>query len=74
VAARAAEIEGTVLVKVTIDEAGRVVDAVVLESDSSLFDAAALRVVRRWEFLPAERDGVPVRSTITVPVTFTLER
>jgi protein TonB len=74
VAARSAEIEGTVLVKVTVDEQGRVVDAVVLQSDSPLFDEAAVRVVRRWEFLPAERDGIPVRSTITVPLRFTLER
>jgi protein TonB len=72
--ARASGIEGTVLLKVTVDEEGRVAGVVVLRSDSPIFDEAAVRVVRRWEFAPAERDGVPVRSTITVPLRFTLER
>ncbi len=35
-------------------------------------DAAALRTVRQWRFVPARRNGQPVAAAVTVPVLFKL--
>jgi len=35
-------------------------------------DAAALRTVRHWRFVPARRNGQPVAAAVTVPVLFKL--
>lgn len=35
-------------------------------------DAAALRTVRQWRFVPARRNGRPVAAAVTVPVLFKL--
>jgi len=69
-----AGIEGKVLLKIVVDERGKVIYAVVLQSDSPMFDEAAKKIVRRWEFLPAEQSGNPVKATITIPVSFVLSR
>jgi len=36
-------------------------------------DQAALNAVRRWRFVPAQRDGEPVSASVLVPVVFTLK-
>jgi len=72
--ARTTEIEGTVLLKLTIDENGKVIHVTVLQSDSPMFNEAAITVVKRWEFTPAEFGGSPVKATITIPLTFKLDR
>ncbi|MEM9192658.1 MAG: TonB-dependent receptor [Myxococcota bacterium] len=64
-----------VTVEITIDEAGAVTDATVVESDrtgsdAGLFETAAVAYVRTLTFRPAERDGVPVRSQIRFEVFF----
>jgi protein TonB len=74
VIARQGEMEGVVVLKVTIDERGRVIRAVVLRSDASVFDQAAIEAVRQWTFTPAEQSGNPVKATITIPLRFTLNR
>jgi len=70
--ARAAGMEGTVRLLVTVDERGRVVAAEVLASDARVFDGAALEAVREWSFSPALQSGRPVRATVVVPVRFSL--
>lgn len=35
-------------------------------------DAAAVRTVRQWRFVPARRNGEPVAAAVTVPVLFKL--
>lgn len=72
--ARQAEIEGIVVLKVTIDERGRVVNAVVVKSDSEVFDQAAIEAMKQWTFTPAEQSGNPVKATVTIPLRFTLNR
>lgn len=72
--ARTAEIEGTVVLKVTIDEFGRVLRAVVIKSDSEVFDQAAIDAMMQWSFTPAEQSGHPVKSTVTIPLRFSLNR
>lgn len=60
----------SVLVLLTVDANGRVVDAKITESDGDDFDAAALAAARRLVFAPATRDGAPVASR--VPYRFEL--
>lgn len=69
--ARQAELEGTVLLKVGVDESGRVREVLVLRSVSGL-DKAAIDAVYQWEFLPATQRDVPVPVWITVPIRFSL--
>jgi protein TonB len=67
--------QGVVLVRVTVRPDGRA-GAVVLYRSSgySVLDAAALEAVHRWVFTPRLASGIPVESTIEVPVTFSLRR
>jgi protein TonB len=52
-AARNARVEGTVVVEVTVDRAGNVVDARIVES-IPLLDQAALDAVREWKYEPVD--------------------
>ncbi len=72
--ARQSGAEGTVVVQVTIDETGRVVNAVVVQSDAiqSLQDAA-LKAAKSALFKPAKQRDVPVKSRIVLPYKFTLD-
>jgi len=71
--ARKAGREGRVLLRLTIDERGRLTDVVVVEKAGYGFDREAVRAVRRSTFRPAVRDGVPVRSEALLYVRFELE-
>ena len=35
---------------------------------------AAVKIVKRWEFVPAEQSGNPVKATITIPFSFVLSK
>lgn len=63
------KIEGTVLVEIMIDSAGRVVRARVLQSVPML-DAAAIQTVYQWVFQPAVKRGRPVPTIAQAPVSF----
>lgn len=71
--ARAAGAEGTVMVEVTIDKNGRVVDAKVVKSDTikSLEDAAK-KAAMDWLFNPAKQRDLPVKARIVIPFEFRL--
>jgi periplasmic protein TonB len=69
--ARAAHIEGTVILEATIDERGVVTDARVLRS-VPLLDNAALTALRQWRYTPTLLNGVPVRVLMTVTFRFSL--
>jgi len=69
--ARAARIEGLVILEATIDERGVVTDARVLRSEP-LLDAAALTALRQWRYTPTLLNGVPVRVLMTVTFRFSL--
>ncbi len=73
--ARNAGIEGTIILKITVDEKGRVIRAVVLKSAAQgIFDQAAIKAAEQWIFDPAEQSGNPVKATITVPLEFVLNQ
>lgn len=62
--ARAAGLEATVALRLTIDKEGRVVEAEVVEPAGHGFDEAARAAVLNARFEPARRNGKPVPSRI----------
>jgi protein TonB len=71
--ARAAGVQGTVILEATIDVDGSVRDVKVLRS-IPLLDQAAIDAVRQWQYSATRLNGVPVPVIMTVTVTFTLSR
>ena len=67
--ARAAGVEGAVVVEVTVDEAGRVVAARAVSGHPLLRDAA-VQAAREWVFTPTELEGEPVRVIGTIMFDF----
>jgi len=70
--ARAAHVQGVVIIEATIGPDGTVQTAKVLHSVPWL-DQAALDAVRQWEFTPTLLNGIPVPVIMTVTVNFTLQ-
>jgi len=70
--ARAARVEGVVIIEATIDAHGNVASARVLRS-LPLLDEAAIAAVRQWTFTPALLNGVPIPVVMTVTVRFALQ-
>lgn len=68
--ARAARVEGAVVLAVAVDTDGKVSDAKAIRS-VSLLDQAALDAVRQWEYTPMRRGDRAVPTTMTVTVNFT---
>jgi TonB family protein len=58
----AAGIEGDIIVEITIDEAGNIVQKVVLHSLGPAVDDRVLAALEKWHFAPASKNGVPIPS------------
>ena len=71
--ARAAGIQGLVIIEATIGPDGKVVNARLLRG-LPLLDQSALDAVRQWQFTPTLLNGVPVPVIMSVTVMFTLSR
>lgn len=54
--------EGDVVVEVTIDEQGTIVDKSVIQSINPALDAKSLLALATWRFRPATRNGIPIAS------------
>jgi TonB family protein len=54
--------EGNVVIEITIDESGNIVNKVVVQSLGSALDGKVLAALENWHFRPATRDGVPIPS------------
>ena len=67
--ARAARISGSVVVEVTLDEAGVVIEARAISGHPLLKDAA-VNAARQWQFTPTLLSGVPVRVIGTLAFNF----
>lgn len=65
-------IEGTVEVRVLVNDRGRVEEATVVGTVRRELRDAAVDTVKKWIYNPATRAGVPVRTYLVVPVTFRL--
>jgi protein TonB len=70
--ARAAKVEGAVIIEAVIDKLGKVQDARVLQSVPML-DQAAIDAVRQWQFEPTVIEGRPRPVIMTVTVNFRLQ-
>jgi TonB family protein len=58
----AAVVEGDVVIEVTIDEQGTIVQKVVLHSLGPAIDNRVLAALEKWHFTPASKNGVPIPS------------
>lgn len=67
---RRAEAAAEVTVAFTVNAAGRVTEATIVESNNPDFVKPALEAVRQWTFTPAIKDGKPVASQLEQTFTF----
>lgn len=58
----ASGIEGDVIVEITIDETGTIVQKVVVQSLGPSIDGRVLAALEEWHFTPASKNGVPIPS------------
>jgi len=67
--------EGKVIVLAHIDAEGKITDVDVAQSSGHfLLDEGAKNAIRRWRFTPSRKDGVPIPSSVLVPVDFRLKQ
>ncbi|MBI4766404.1 MAG: energy transducer TonB [Deltaproteobacteria bacterium] len=73
-AAREQGWQGTALLKVLVLKNGTVGSLEIKRSSGySLLDRSALKAVKDWKFVPAQKDGQPIEIGVEIPVTFRLE-
>jgi len=70
--ARQAGVEGMVILKIQIDEEGKVVNAIVLQGLGAGCDEAAIAAAMQCRFTPAMQRDKPVKVWISYPVRFRL--
>ncbi len=66
-------IQGTVLVNLTIGANGTVTKAEIQQGVHKDLDKAALDALRSTVWVPAQKDNKPVETMVTVPVKFKLD-
>lgn len=71
--ARRENIEGTVIVLVTINRLGRVEQAIVTKSVNPALDKAALDAARQCTFSPPYLNGHTVKASMNIPFKFKLK-
>jgi len=69
--ARAARVEGVVILEAKVDKEGKVEEARVLRS-IPLLDQAAIEAVKQWEYEPFLVNGEPKAFLLTITVNFSL--
>ena len=66
--------EGKVIILVAVTERGKPGNISITESSGvKILDSAAKRAIEGWTFRPALRHGVPVDSSLLIPITFRLQ-
>ena len=67
--------EGTVVFRALIGTDGRIESIVIAQSSGhTLLDQSAIRVVRKYEIEPKRVAGIPVTTTVDIPIQFQMER
>ncbi|MGC2621534.1 MAG: energy transducer TonB [Acidobacteriaceae bacterium] len=69
--AAAARIQGTVVVQITVDSSGNVVETKVI-SGPPMLQQAALDCVKQWKYRPFEKDGAAVPAAGRLSLIFSL--
>jgi len=65
-------LEGRLVVRILVDEEGRVEEAfVIVDSDLDVgFEEASVEAIRQWKFTPGIQNGNPVAVWMHIPVVF----
>jgi protein TonB len=71
--ARAAKVQGTVLLSIVVDDHGNAANIEVTRSLDQGLDQKAIEAVQAWQFAPGTKDGKPVRVVAAVEVNFKLK-
>lgn len=66
-------LEGEVELFLVVDEAGKVVEMETVHESSHVFNRAALDAAKTLQFIPAKKEGVPVRVHVHWTCRFRLE-
>jgi TonB family protein len=72
--ARKAKFSGTVEVHLVLDEDGNPTQVQVAKSAGMGLDEEAVKAVRQYKFLPAMKDGKPVKVDLYVDVKFQIRQ
>jgi TonB family protein len=70
--ARKAGLQGTVLLKISVDETGKPRDPKVLRGLGLGLDEKAIEAVSNWQFQPGAKDGQPMPAQARIEVNFRL--
>ena len=70
--AKAARVQGSVVIEATITESGTLDDVTVVAGHPMLIESA-VDAVRQWRYEPAKLNGRPARSSVTIRVNFKLD-
>jgi TonB family protein len=70
--AKKAMLQGTVLLSVLVDEAGRVAQAYVVRALGMGLDQKAMKAVWQWRFKPGMKNGEPVQVRASIEMNFRL--
>ncbi len=70
-AAKLGGISGPVIIEVTVDERGKVIEAKSI-CGHDILAAAALKAARKWQFTPTRLNGIPVKVIGTITFNFNL--
>ncbi|MDI6714046.1 MAG: energy transducer TonB [Thermodesulfovibrio sp.] len=65
--------EGRVVLRLTLNERGDLLNIEVLESAPYGFTESALEAVKKSKFAPAQRDGKPIACRAILPIRFVLK-
>jgi TonB family protein len=65
-------VAGRVMLRLLVDESGKVVDVQVTNQADERLGAVAAAAARQWEYTPGRRDGMRVRMWVTEAVDFKL--
>jgi len=71
--ARRAGVTGKVYVKVLVDKTGKPKRAVILKSDSEIFNESAIAAAMKSAFTPALQNNHPIAVWVVLPYKFTLQ-
>lgn len=71
-AARRMNKEGKVRLRLTIDEKGTMTNLEIVHAAAFGFTEATIDAVKRWTFIPARKDGIPVIARASWTVSFKL--
>jgi len=66
--------EGRVVLRLTIDKKGDLLDIEVVERAGYGFTESAIAAVKKSTFLPAKKNGNPIPSRALLPIRFKLQR